>query len=216
VSISGARSSILNAKEQILAICERFDLDPKELPRPRSDENVHVLGEIHWVRPHEIHFTHNQISPKFRNGTALDKAIRDILAGTMSFHSLPPILCVEVEGKWFSLNNRRLYVARVLASQLENFFIQIDLVEFMHPKVQQVKDGRSKWDRAFSTKDGGFTVQVKSKFSGLELPQLCWEIPKEEDEEDRDEEEWWEEYLGSSIYDWDGIGYCFDKGLDTL
>merc|ERR1712032_605756 len=105
--------------------------------------------------PNEIHFTHNQISPKFRNGTALDKAIRDILAGRMSFDIFPPILCVEVEGKWFSLNNRRLYVARVLESTLEDFFMKVDLVEFMHPLVQRVKDGRSKWDRAFSTTGGG-------------------------------------------------------------
>jgi hypothetical protein len=104
VEITGPRTSILNAKEQILAICKGVEFGQRKLfEQP-------ILGEIHWVQPHEVHFTHNQISKQFRSGMCLDRALQEISAGRMSFESLPPILCVEVVSKWFSLNNRRLYV----------------------------------------------------------------------------------------------------------
>jgi len=117
------------------------------------------------------------------------------------FNDFPPLLCVEVDGKLFSLNNRRLYVARVLETQLEhseNFFIQVDIVEFGHPSVQRIRDGKTKWERAFSTEDGGLTVRVKSSFSGLELP-CTWEEPVDEDIHDHEEAEWWQEYLDDPL-----------------
>ena len=40
--------------------------------------------------------------------------------------------------------------------------VVIDLLPFDHSRAHRVKDGKTKWDRAFSTRNNGESVLVKS------------------------------------------------------
>lgn len=59
--------------------------------------------------------------------------------------------------------------------------VTINLVPFEHWRVQRTRDGRTKWERAFSTTDGGLTARVESSFSGAQLPAFfCDEVELDE------------------------------------
>ena len=44
---------------------------------------------------------------------------------------------------------------------------QFPLLPFEHMRVQRVKEGRTKWERSFSTRNGGLSILVKSKYKKL-------------------------------------------------
>ena len=92
-----------------------------------------------------------------------------IVEGRMDFNAFPLLICVMKDRKVYSLNNRRLFVARVLEAKGSLPTIHVDIVPFMHPRVQSIRDGRPKWDRAFSTRNGGLTVLVDSRYRNLQL-----------------------------------------------
>ena len=64
--------------------------------------------------PESIFFTQNAISAFFRCGTSIESAIYDI-ADSQVWH-LPPIRLTMVGERYFSLDNRRLAVAKILRS----------------------------------------------------------------------------------------------------
>ena len=64
--------------------------------------------------PESIFFTQNAISAFFRCGTSIESAIYDI-ADSQEWH-LPPIRLTMVGEWYFSLDNRRLAVAKILRS----------------------------------------------------------------------------------------------------
>ena len=45
--------------------------------------------------------------------------------------------------------------------------VQIDLLPFEHARVHRVKDGKTKWERVFSTRNMGVSVLVKSQYKHL-------------------------------------------------
>ena len=68
----------------------------------------------------------------------------------------------------YSLNNRRLFVARVLHSLNILQSIRVRVVPFSDPAVQHEREGVSKWVRAFSTGNEGLSVRVRSKYKNLQ------------------------------------------------
>ena len=112
-------------------------------------------------------FTQAQISPQFRSGLKVDDAIQRIRNGTLDFTVFPLMECVRKDGKTYSLSNRRLYVARVLHIMGVLAEVQIDLLPFEHARVHRVKDGKTKWERVFSTRNMGVSVLVKSQYKHL-------------------------------------------------
>ena len=83
----------------------------------------------------------------------VDDAIQRIRNGTLDFTVFPLMECVRKDGKTYSLSNRRLYVARVLHIMGVLAEVQIDLLPFEHARVHRVKDGKTKWERVFSTRN---------------------------------------------------------------
>ena len=94
-------------------------------------------------------------------------AIQRIRNGTLDFTVFPLMECVRKDGKTYSLSNRRLYVARVLHIMGVLAEVQIDLLPFEHARVHRVKDGKTKWERVFSTRNMGVSVLVKSQYKHL-------------------------------------------------
>lgn len=85
-----------------------------------SSEAPAAEGELLRVCPEHVLFTHDRISKKFRCGTRVDNTTENIKRGKLAFSSFPPMLCVEVEGNLYSLSNRRLFVAHILAPRSDN------------------------------------------------------------------------------------------------
>ena len=76
-------------------------------------------------KPSEIRFTHDSIQPHFQNlrHPHLNQTIDDIVSGRMSWMDFPTIEVAEFQNELYSINNRRLYVFRVL--QYEGFLTKI-------------------------------------------------------------------------------------------
>ena len=117
------------------------------------------------LAPSKVFFTHDHISSKFRSGTLIDDAVRDIINGGKAFDDFPSILCTRFHDKLFSINNRRLFVARVLEQMGCLHLIHIVVVALDDPYLQREGDGGlTKWERSFSITNGGLFVRVRSDF----------------------------------------------------
>lgn len=120
------------------------------------------VREVH-LNPLEIRFTHHGISFCFTNGKRLDDVIASIESKRMSFDEFPAMQVVKREGTYFSLSNRRLFVARVLANRKCLSRVAVKVLDPTSNRVCWMKDGRTKWQRSYSTRNGGKWVQKGGK-----------------------------------------------------
>jgi len=109
--------------------------------------------------PNSIHFTHARISFCFSNGVRVDDSIEKVLGGKMKFDEFPAMQVVKVGGKFFSLSNRRLFVARVLRNRNALKAVEVRMLDYNGNRVQHSKGGKTKWERSFSTRNGGLYVE---------------------------------------------------------
>lgn len=117
-------------------------------------------GTLEELDPREIRFTHDSISFCFRSGAQLDTVIKSILDGQVSHEEFPPLEVTQVDGKWYSISNRRLFVLRVLASRgLVKTTAGIVYAEH-GARLRKLRDGRTKWQRSFSTTNDGRSVKA--------------------------------------------------------
>ena len=124
-----------------------------KLQRVRIDK-----AATHALDPMSIRFTHFTISFCFRNGNELDMVIQDILDGALSLEALPPMEVVMHNEVHYSLSNRRLFVARVLATLGKLSEVKVRILDFDDERVQGLRDGISKWERSFTTENNGLCV----------------------------------------------------------
>eukprot|EP00439_Symbiodinium_sp_Y106_P069701 s493_g12.t1 len=152
-----------------LSVESASEEEPEESP---EEEEADAAEEAQLPRQEEIDlapskvlFTHDRISSEFRSGTLIDDAVRDIISGNKAFDDFPSILCTRFREKLFAINNRRLFVARVLEQMGCLHSIHIVVVAFDDPYLQREGDGGlTKWERSFSTTNGGKFVRVRSDF----------------------------------------------------
>ncbi|XP_078481546.1 uncharacterized protein LOC144742627 [Ciona intestinalis] len=74
----------------------------------RSDHSYIELS------PAEIRFLQDSIGPYFRSGGSVNECIYDILRGRSDINTFPKIRIVKRDNLFWSLDNRRLYIFRVL------------------------------------------------------------------------------------------------------
>lgn len=125
--------------------------------------------------PYVVKYTHDTISSRFRNGELLDKTIDDICAGRLDAHALLHLELVALEdGSVYTLSNRRLYVFRVLRTLGKVDVVHGVLHAWHSERVQRIKVDEdtgleaSKWDRSYSTSNDGRSVNVRSRYEGLQ------------------------------------------------
>eukprot|EP01064_Diplonema_japonicum_P005839 TRINITY_DN13855_c0_g1_i1.p1 TRINITY_DN13855_c0_g1~~TRINITY_DN13855_c0_g1_i1.p1 ORF type:complete len:385 (+),score=90.43 TRINITY_DN13855_c0_g1_i1:58-1155(+) len=71
------------------------------------------------INPLEVRFTHSRLRPQFSCGRRVEDTLDDLAEGKISVADLPPITLVSavpgsLDGPFFSLNNRRLFVMKEL------------------------------------------------------------------------------------------------------
>lgn len=123
---------------------------------------VTVESQIMRLKPHDIRFSHHHISFCFSDGKSVDDTIEKCLAGTSHFEDAPAPHVVKNpdDGLYYSLSNRRLFVARVLSSKGFRFGpgkdqegIEVKLFPFNDRHVQ------AQWQQSFrSDCQGRFVV----------------------------------------------------------
>lgn len=138
------------------------------LPASRHESEKPTLRQ---VSVNNIHFTHDSIKPCFRDGRRLEDLISQLLSREVcplqsDFLRLD---VMNVDGKLFSENNRRLYCLKEYQKQA-SYDVQVSVLE-----TRAV--GRTlKFLRAYTTRCGGHNVMLRKR--GLGLPQsdvIAWQ-----------------------------------------
>lgn len=66
------------------------------------------------LRPSEIYYSQNSIGCSFTSGEKIGETLDDLCEGRISVHDIPMICVFKVNGKWVTMDNRRLWVFRHL------------------------------------------------------------------------------------------------------
>ena len=96
------------------------------------------------VRPAELRFTYNTLQRLFTCGRRVQDVAEDLHAGRVRPDSLPQIKVVLYDGKWYSVNNRRLWCLQ---------FAEVGEVDAI------VGDPNAHFLRGFNTKTDGRIVK---------------------------------------------------------
>ena len=98
---------------------------------------------------------------------------------------MPMINVFELDARLYSINNRRLFVLKVLASMGKLDFVTAKLLPRQHPTLQRQKFDRyrihgtaPKWERHLSSETSGLVVRVKRRGSNFEDRQA---VPPSQD-----------------------------------
>lgn len=100
------------------------------------------------MAPSKIFFTQNSIAAEFQNGYSVNETLREIELGEMFVEDFPAMRVVKMNNKYYSLDNRRLYVFRVLEKRGKLKSVDVRIVE-------RVLQGR------ITTKNGGRSVKIR-------------------------------------------------------
>ena len=110
------------------------------------------FGGMDTKDPDDIRYMHNSIRPKFTCTRPLTQTISELEAeGDERVMKIPTITIFQYHGKWFSVNNRRLYCFKK-ASNIDK--IPVNIVD---------KDDVGYFESRFTTKNEGTDVRVSWK-----------------------------------------------------
>ena len=102
------------------------------------------------LRPSEIRFIQDSIKWSFQDGESVNAVAEEVCSRTKSVRSFPTIQVVKRNNKYYSFDNRRLYVFRI--AEYRGVIADIP--------VRIVPESRLDLNR-FTTKNDGRTVEVR-------------------------------------------------------
>lgn len=62
------------------------------------------------ISPSEIRYSQDTMRSRFRNGNPIEETLINLLSGKITVDDIPRISVAEKDGKYYSMDNRRLYV----------------------------------------------------------------------------------------------------------
>ncbi|XP_078492252.1 uncharacterized protein LOC100182085 [Ciona intestinalis] len=113
-------------------------------------------GNLRIMKPSMIQFSQDSVAKSFKDGTELHETCRLISTGSVSADEIRPIRVIIKDNKAISVDNRRLYVFRVLetAGYLHSIKVQV-INQYDEDRFTSTNDGcharlRSggRWERA--------------------------------------------------------------------
>ena len=116
-----------------------------------------------------IHFIHSTVFDRFgpgqHKGQLLEDALKDLMNGKTTVHHFPPIEVIQRYGKYWSTDNRRLYLFKRLWSRrpdrIPNGLVPVD--------VKSRNDiSEHEWQTKFTTRNGGTYAMVIQPWTQLE------------------------------------------------
>ena len=131
---------------------------------------VHSSGRTHrywcqpkrrgWLRINQIRFSQSSIGASLQDGRLLTRVEEDLRAGRLGVSELCLLNVVQFRGRWFSRDNRRLYVLQRVLQPEQHVHVRFGYVDDLF--LSQ-----------FSTEDEGGTIRVRPatvSYTHLTLP----------------------------------------------
>mmetsp|Transcript_86663 Transcript_86663/g.279941 ORF Transcript_86663/g.279941 Transcript_86663/m.279941 type:complete len:121 (+) Transcript_86663:1378-1740(+) len=108
------------------------------------------------MRPSELHFTQDSVRPVFRDGRHIYELLNALNAGEVDpLRDLDPLEVVCDQGKWWSLDNRRLWALKVFDStSARKAWVRV-----------AARDVDRKFHTKLTTRNGGTCVRISSSRS---------------------------------------------------
>eukprot|EP00106_Octopus_bimaculoides_P020423 XP_014787865.1 PREDICTED: uncharacterized protein LOC106881861 [Octopus bimaculoides] len=116
------------------------------------------------LSPSDIRYTQDSIGSRFRNGITLSRTISDLVKGTITPDSFPTITVYQKDGKYYSYDNRRLYVFKELQRRS-----QPDL------KIKVCLTSAALSPLKFTTHNDGQSIMVRGNSSTLDLLSMSFD-----------------------------------------
>jgi len=107
----------------------------------RHQEEIHLL-------PSEIRFSQDSIHNLFQDGGRVNALVEDLQSGRTELNRIPLISVVKLDNKYYSMDNRRLYVFRVLQKRGVIGVIKVRLATRYNPQK-------------FTTENDGYRIRVR-------------------------------------------------------
>uniref|UniRef100_A0A0L8FR60 Uncharacterized protein n=1 Tax=Octopus bimaculoides TaxID=37653 RepID=A0A0L8FR60_OCTBM len=105
------------------------------------------------LSPKEIRYTQDSISSCFQNGNEIQDLISEIIRGQTTTHEIRTIRVFDKDGKYYSLDNRRLYVFK---------------------EVQRlIKSAKFEDKDKFTTRNNGLSIQVRKSKTANRVPKYA-------------------------------------------
>ena len=130
-------------------------------------------------------FSQGSISSAFTDEGGIDDTIEKLLRGEIDPDQIPDIQVFLLDGKLYSINNRRLFMWRVLAFKGFLSSITAILLQRSDPLLQRRRFDEHrlhveapKWERHLSSTTGGHVVRVTgpgSKYVACQVSAPCRE-----------------------------------------
>ena len=111
------------------------------------------------MKPSEIRFTQDTIKYQFQDGNSLEQTACQIAAHDLQKRDMPMITVVKYQGVYYSLDNRRLAVFRLLeyAGKLSHSGIKVEIADLSRRHHE--------FNKKFSTSCHGRQITVRSRNS---------------------------------------------------
>jgi cold shock CspA family protein len=137
-----------------------FSLDDFQQRNPvkQEEQEVCFLHETERLPLSKINYTHDSINPFFRDGRRLDETINLFESALASGADLPAFAVLEVVeagGKYYCMNNRRLYCLRAASKRVgKPVHVHAQVSRFDCPAI-------AKFIHAYTTKNHGRSVEMR-------------------------------------------------------
>lgn len=102
------------------------------------------------MKPSEIYFSQDSIKNTFDNGQSIHDTLKKCQEDPMAIHQIPTMRVCMKNGKWFTLDNRRLWIFRRLEEGGHITNVDVNVVS---------SDRLSA--RKFTTTNGGVSVRIR-------------------------------------------------------
>ena len=99
------------------------------------------------IDPWNVRFSQDSIKPSFRDGETLDALVEGLRSGSIRSDTIPPIRLVDIDGVFYSLDNRRLEAFRRAGVK----------VPFRRARTDEVQNEKHK----FTTRNDGVSIRVR-------------------------------------------------------
>ncbi|KAL4230012.1 hypothetical protein ACF0H5_010400 [Mactra antiquata] len=100
------------------------------------------------LRPSEIFYSQDSICSSFSNSEGIGILVNKICNGSESIHSIPTISVAKVGSKWYTTDNRRLWVFKTLEERGKCSYIDVK-------EIPSIPDDK------MTTKNGGVSVKIR-------------------------------------------------------
>lgn len=95
------------------------------------------------IDPFQVSFTQDSISANFKDGRSVELLIQDLRTGAVAASDIPPIRLVEMNGKLYTLDNRRLYAFQEARQQVRYRMATESEMREIKTKLTTNNDGQS-------------------------------------------------------------------------